>query len=125
MFESDKLAAMRIMASINSTLFFTDANLAMVAIFKQIILSIRYDNAPSSAYSFMSYGIFVSGFLRNLGEGYRLGQIALKLVDKYDIKEYRSKVLGVTYYYINIWRHWSDEGQRKLRICWTTPDKAY
>ncbi|MEB3825882.1 trifunctional serine/threonine-protein kinase/ATP-binding protein/sensor histidine kinase [Phormidium sp. CCY1219] len=98
-----QLAKLRILASIFTTIFQVAPQLLPLIILKQVNLSIEGGNAPLSAFAYASYGLLLCGVILDIEAGYHFGKLALNLLEKFDAKALRSKVVMVVY--SNIW-HW-------------------
>jgi predicted ATPase/signal transduction histidine kinase len=100
----DKLAAMRILANMISAAYFANPGLLPSIVFTMITLSVKYGNASISAYGYVLYGLLLCGMLSNIDLGYRYGELALSLLDKFNCKEIKSKILLVFNANIKFWR---------------------
>jgi len=104
MTEPYKLAAMRIMSSVAATVYFAYPPLYPILVFKQVNLSVRYGNAFVSPFVYATYGSIICGVVGDIETGYRLGKMALKLLDQINAREMRSKTLFVVNCLINHWK---------------------
>ena len=104
MTQPDKLAAMRILASVNSTAYLVAPELLPLLIFKQINLSIKYGNTAFSAYAYAGYGLILCGVLGDIDRGYQFGNLALTLLERFQIKELRGRTLFVVNIFIKHWK---------------------
>ena len=86
MTEPNKLAAMRILSSVVPAAYFAVPKLMPLLVFKQINLSVKYGNAPLSASAYASYGIILCDLGFDIDAGYRFGQLALSLLDRFNIQ---------------------------------------
>ena len=100
----DKLAAMRILASINSAAYIGVPKLFPLLVFKQVNLSIKYGNTVASAYAYAAYGMILSGAIGDIETGYQFGNLALMLLEKLNAKEFQSRTIYVVSYIIKPWR---------------------
>ncbi|AKG20274.1 trifunctional serine/threonine-protein kinase/ATP-binding protein/sensor histidine kinase [Calothrix sp. 336/3] len=100
----EKLAAMRILSSAASTAFISAPKLFPLLAFQQVNLSVQYGNSPLSAYAYAYYGIIICGVLVNIEEGYEFGRLALEILEKFNAKELRSKVVFVANCFIFHWK---------------------
>jgi len=104
MTEPYKLAAMRIMSTVAATVYFAYPPLYPILVFKQVNLSVRYGNAFVSPFVYATYGSIICGVVGDIETGYRLGKMALKLLDQINAREMRSKTLFVVNCLINHWK---------------------
>ncbi|HEY9651825.1 MAG TPA: adenylate/guanylate cyclase domain-containing protein, partial [Coleofasciculaceae cyanobacterium] len=101
-----KLAAMRILSGVASAAYFAATELFALIVFKQVTLSIEYGNTSVSCYAYATYGLILSGeAIGDIESGYEFGQLALRLVEKFDAKELKSRTLLIVNYFI---RHWKE-----------------
>ena len=114
MSEPYKLAVMRIIANIISSLHYTNSILAGVGAFRQINLSVRYGNAPATSYSYIIFGSVLAAFFNRFDSAYRYGQLALDLVEKFNSMEYKSKILCLDWYCLKIWKRKFSEAAEPL-----------
>lgn len=98
------LSVMRIMSDVISILYYTDSKLSIIISFKQVMLSIKYGNAPASHYAYTAFGVFISGLLGRVDLGYRYGELALSLVEESKSKQYRAKIYSVASCCLRIWK---------------------
>lgn len=96
------LAAMSILSSVISPAYFAIPALFPIMACKQINLSLKYGNTSLSAHSYVNYAIFICGVLQDIDRGYRLGELALKIIDKFGAKELKAKVFMA---FFNLVRH--------------------
>jgi PAS domain S-box-containing protein len=100
-----QLPAMRILLGISALAFFTAPKLSPLVSFKMIELSVKHGNAPESAFAYGSYGIMLGGLAGDIEQSYQFGRLALKLVDRLNVVEFKARVLTI----VNglIW-HWKE-----------------
>ena len=104
MSDPNMIAALPILERIVPPAYMSGSNMFPLIVFKMVELSVKYGNMPYSAFGYGSYGISLSAVLGDYDGGYRFGQMALELVDKFDSEEYRVKVLFVTDCFLNHWK---------------------
>ncbi len=111
MTDPDKLAAMRILVSINTLALFIVPKLAPLIAFKLVDLSIKYGYTPESAFAYAGYGMMVSGFMGDIETGYQAGKLGLILLDRLDAKKYKAMVLTG---FNGLVRHWKEHIREAL-----------
>lgn len=112
MTDSNKIAAMGILSSVFSSAYFAAPELFPLIVFKQVNLSVKYGNTPVSSYAYATYGLILSGeFVKDVNSGYKFGQLALLLLDKFNAKELKSRTLFIVNYFI---RHWHEHLKESL-----------
>jgi len=112
MTDSAKLAAMRILSRIISASYIAMPDLLPLVVFKQINLSIKYGNTSLSAYAYAAYGGILCGHVGDIETGYQFGQLALALLERFDAKEIKAKVLQIVNNFII---HWKEHTQETLK----------
>lgn len=106
MTDPNKIVAIRILSSVASAAYFAAPELLPLIVFKQVNLSLKYGNTSMSSYAYATYGLILSGeFVNDVNSGYKFGQLALQLLDKFNSKELKSRTLFIFNYFI---RHWQD-----------------
>jgi predicted ATPase/serine phosphatase RsbU (regulator of sigma subunit)/tRNA A-37 threonylcarbamoyl transferase component Bud32 len=107
-----RLAAMRILTTLSLAAFVAGSPYYPLIVFKQVLLSIRYGNAPVSVFAYSSYGIILCGVLRNINAGYRFGELAIKLLEKHNTERFKAR----TYMVANaLVRHWKEPLENSLK----------
>ncbi|HEY9669072.1 MAG TPA: serine/threonine-protein kinase PknK, partial [Coleofasciculaceae cyanobacterium] len=107
-----KLAAMRILSTVFSAAYFAAPELFPLLVFEQVNLSVKYGNTSVSSYAYATYGLILSGeVVGDIESGYQFGQIALRLLDKFNAKELKARTLFVVNYFI---RHWQEHLRESL-----------
>ena len=111
--EPEKLAAMRILSKIVSASYKAAPELFLLIVLKQVNLSIKYGNAPLSAYAYAVYGLVLCGVLLDIESGYQFGEFALKILEKFNSRELKAKTFLVTELSI---RHWKEHVRETLKL---------
>ncbi|MDK2409441.1 AAA family ATPase [Aphanizomenon sp. PH219] len=93
MIATDKLAVMRILTNLTAASYFVDPELFPVIIFTMINLSVKYGNSPFSAPGYVNYGVILCGFFADIETGYRYGELALNILDKFDGRTVKCRVM--------------------------------
>jgi len=106
MTDPHKLAAMRILMNAASSAYYTNIPLAITMAFKMIHLSVRYGNSPFSPFGYSLYGIILQGVSGKIILGYKFGEFSIELLNKFNIKEYGTKINLLFNLFI---RHWRDK----------------
>jgi len=96
-------AAMRILDKITNATYTTNQFLSLLIVFKQVSLSIKWGNASESAAAYAAYGLSLCSIFEDIELGYQFGNLALKIVSKFNAKEVQSKTQFIVYSFI---RHW-------------------
>ena len=105
MTDPEKLASLRLLASIGLATFFVNQNLFVLFEFKLIQLALKYGLAPEHAYGLGSYGVIVIAALGDIETGYRYGKLGLNIADKLNVKNQKARALFSNNMLI---RHWKE-----------------
>lgn len=98
-----KLAAVRILMTLGPICYLADTSFVPLISLKIVNLSLKYGNCSSSAFGYATFGFIKCGVFGEIKQGYQLGQLALKLVDKYNDKYLKSEIHYVLGAFINHW----------------------
>ncbi|MBN3877884.1 MULTISPECIES: AAA family ATPase [unclassified Nostoc] len=106
-----KLAAIRILASIASATYLAAPNVFPLTVFKQVEISAKYGNAAESAFAYATYGLILCGVVGDLQGGYKFGELALKVLDRFNAKHLQARTLFVVNSFV---RHWQEPLQNTI-----------
>ena len=84
-----------------------------ILILKLLNYALKNGNSVYSVYAYVSYSVILSSFLGKIENGYRFGELALKLVEKYDAKIVKCKALFI---FGNLVRHWKKPMRENMRF---------
>ncbi len=87
-----KLAAMQILILIWPPACFGSSAMALPILYTMIELSIQYGNSLLSTYAYSIYGSLISWLIPDINSAYQLSQISLQLLERFNGKEFLSKV---------------------------------
>ena len=104
MIAPEKLAAMRLLTVSISPAYTAAPERYPQIVFTMVHLSVNYGNSALSAYAYASYSLFLCAALGNIESGYRFGQLAVHLLDKFEAKEFKTKVLTSLNVGTNHWK---------------------
>ncbi|MEB3341566.1 AAA family ATPase [Okeania sp.] len=104
MTDQNKLGAMRILVALISPVYFLNSPLLSQIIFTMISLSLQYGNSTYSAYGYVLNGLFLCGIMSEFESGYCYGKLALNLLEKFNTKELKSRILMVFNGNVRHWR---------------------
>ncbi|MDY6897393.1 MAG: AAA family ATPase [Cyanobacteriota bacterium] len=91
----NKLAIMRIASSMIPPAYIADQLLFPMIILSQVNLTVKYGNGRLSAFCYACYGIILNSIMHDIESGDKFGKLALKLVDKLNDKDIKSKTFYV------------------------------
>ncbi|MEB3337100.1 MAG: AAA family ATPase [Leptolyngbyaceae bacterium] len=97
MSDATKRAAMEILNTMPGPVYISRPILFMPMMLCMAHLSVHYGNCDRSTFAYAAYGMLLCGAATpiDLDRGYEFGQLALRLLDKFDNKVLRSHVLKV------------------------------
>ena len=104
-------AAMRILNKIISPAYTAAPNLLLQIVFTQIRLSLKFGNTAESAFAYGCYGFILCGVVGDIQSGYHFGQLALKLLERLNVREIKGKTVFVAHGLI---KHWLEPAQKTL-----------
>ena len=100
MTEPNILAAMKIIRAIAPVTYSAQPNLYPLLIFRQILLSLQYGNDLYSAGAYSAYGLLLSAVLNDWEKSTQFGQLATKLIEKFDDQYNASLVCLINHSFI-------------------------
>ena len=106
-----KLAAMRILKAISSSVFIAKPELLPQVILTMVNLCIEHGYSALASYAYVWYATLLCGRMGNLDAGYHAGQLALKLLEKFNAREL--KCLVFTMFNCCV-RHWKEHSRELL-----------
>ncbi len=109
--DQHKLAALRILISISLPAYFIAPALYPIIGMQQIRLCLQAGNSAMAASSYASYGLILCG-MNQLEAGYRYGQLALKILERYPNKEYQARTLTLVNAFT---RHWHESAHLTVK----------
>jgi PAS domain S-box-containing protein len=89
------LSTMQIISSILPAAYIACPDMLPILTFKQVQLTVKYGNTPSSAYAYAVYGLLLAHALGNFDEGYKYGNLALQTLIKCKHINQKAKVYFV------------------------------
>jgi len=97
-------AGMEIMTQAICTVYLSQPDLLPLLVTKMIRLSVKYGNSQVSAFGYALYGLMLSSFFTNIKQGYEFGELALKLLEKYNSISIKAKTIFAVNAGIKIWK---------------------
>ncbi len=98
-----RLATMRLLNAVFAAAGATNPELVPVVAMRMINFSLKYGNCPETSVGYGLYGLILCAGMGDIKSGYQFGQLAVKLIDKFDFKQLKPKV------YLLFWAsiaHW-------------------
>jgi predicted ATPase/signal transduction histidine kinase len=103
--DPSKLAAMRILMNLSAPAFIAEPPLWQKVILTMVDLCVEHGNSPVSGFAYVYTGNLLCGALGDMDSGYRMGRMALELLERYDARSL--KVKANVPYNLTI-RHWKE-----------------
>ncbi len=99
-----KLAIMDIIANTSSTFYLLSPEVLFILIHKMVRLSVKYGNSQFSPVLYAFYGSFVCNIEGRPDRGYQFGSLSLDMIDKFQYRENKAKVLLIFNLFIKHWK---------------------
>lgn len=99
-----KQAAMSILMTLFAPSVIANPALLAPIAYTMIDLCIRYGNSRAAAFAYGFYGTLLCGVLHDIENGYRFGQLSLRVLEKFQAKETQSRVDNLYYAFIVHWK---------------------
>ncbi|EGV20545.1 AAA family ATPase [Thiocapsa marina] len=116
-----KLAAMQIMVLLAPPAYFSAPNLLPLIALRMVQMSVRYGNAPESAYAYVLYGMLHCAVLADPVRGLAYGDLARQLAVDLDARDLEGRILMI---YAGFIQHWSAPLVETLPIFLEGAEKA-
>jgi predicted ATPase/serine phosphatase RsbU (regulator of sigma subunit) len=104
MTDPEKLAVMRILSSAWNTVALTVPELVPLVTFEMINFSIKQGNTAASAYGYATCGAILGGVMGEIETGFKFGQLALRILEKFKALSLKSKVINVVSLAVIPWK---------------------
>ena len=104
------LACMRILSRVTAAAFGDPLYFALIVL-KQVEFSMRYGNAIESPFPYAAYGLMLCGSIGDIDAGYRFGQLALNLLEKFNAREIETRTRMAVNFTV---RHWKEPARQML-----------
>jgi class 3 adenylate cyclase len=129
MTDPEKLAAMRILASIASACYVAAPDVFPLVCFKQIELTALHGVTTHTAFALTTFGIIQGGVLGNLDVCYASGKAARRVLERTDAQEVEGRTRYVSNVYLDVWKtHVIDACEKSVEIrdrCLETGDLEF
>jgi len=115
MTDPDKLLAMRVLSRGYAPVLFNVPKLAHLMACEQVNLSIKYGNTPASVVGYNMYGIFLCQDVGDIEAGFRFGELSVRMLKQYNVKEFQARVLMYVNFCIRYWKRHLKETLQPFR----------
>lgn len=96
--------AMAVMYAVIKAAYLSNETIALLFVLKMVSLSVDYGATKETPLAYASFGYLLSSTLNQIDKGYRFGQIALRLAEKYTTGSHKAYTHLCVYNYIAPWR---------------------
>ncbi|MBW4682758.1 MAG: AAA family ATPase [Microcoleus vaginatus WJT46-NPBG5] len=86
-------AAMQLSGMLHTAIFQAMPGLLPLLSSTMVSLSLQFGNAPASTVGYAIHGMVLCAFLGEVKTGYDFGQLALSLLDRFNVREFKSVIL--------------------------------
>lgn len=77
-------------------------------VLNSVNIALEYGNSPEVAFNYAAYGMLLCGYFNDPITAYEFGQLAVKMIDKYDNIALKSRIIYVYTMFVHHWsNHWS------------------
>ena len=99
-----KAATVKILMRLFTTAYVGSPELFLLIVFHVVRLSVKHGNTPLSARAYASYGSILSTIVGDIDSGYAFGQLALKLVERFNTKNIQASVMYMVNGFVRFWK---------------------
>ncbi len=114
MTDPEKLAALSMLNTVFSAVYQGAPHYLPIVVSQAVQLSSRYGNAPASAFTYAVYGLILCGVVGDIETGYRIGTLALKLLERSGAVAEKTRVYHIVYTFTRPWKDHTKETLRPL-----------
>jgi len=111
MSDPEKLAAMKILASVMGAAYGAAFELMALMGFKLVDFSIKYGNTAESAFGYAIYGVILCELVEDFEGGYQASQLALILFERLQDNSLKAQIFVFVY---DLIRHWKEHTRQIL-----------
>ncbi|WP_199247534.1 AAA family ATPase [[Phormidium] sp. ETS-05] len=115
MTDPDKLATMRVLMNLLSPVMMAKPEILLQVILTQVNLCLESGHSAIAALSYSWYGMLLCGSLGQIELGYHAGQLALKLLDKFNATSLKCRSYNMIYAFITPWKSHIKENLQPLQ----------
>ena len=103
------LSRMRLLQLVIQAAYTARPDVFPLAVLQSVKLSLRRGNSPFAVEAYLSYGIMLCGVIGDIATGYKFGELALRLLDRFGTRSSRPRALFLFNGFISHWRnHYRD-----------------
>jgi predicted ATPase len=111
MTDPEMISVIKILDSLGTAAFLGAPDMFPLLVLKSVNIHLIYGNGPLAAYAYVGYGAILTAGLGDVEGGYRFGNLAFKIMDKYNARELESPVI---FTYNILIRHWKEHIKKSM-----------
>jgi PAS domain S-box-containing protein len=104
MTDPSTLAAMRILTQMIAPTYQSFPTLLPLLIFEQLNLCLAKGNCEISSFTYADYGLVLCGKVGDIDVGYQFGQLALNILDRFQLTAAKCRTYFIVHSYISHWK---------------------
>ncbi len=104
MTDAASLVIMRLLSKVVSAAYIARPELLPLLICAGIKRCLQFGNSPLSAFLYAWYGVLLCAHPQSAEQGYDMGQLALKLLEKMPAGEIKTRVVAIVYFLVHPWK---------------------
>ncbi|NOQ52215.1 MAG: AAA family ATPase, partial [Desulfuromonadaceae bacterium] len=113
--DAHQLAAIRILMNMVAPVHKARSWLWPVITFKMVIMAVKYGNSPEAAFAYGCYAAILCGVFGDIKNGYRFGQLSMKVMEKFDAAQLKAKVVFMFNTSVKHWKRHASETIKPLQ----------
>ncbi|MEG4089072.1 AAA family ATPase [Microcoleus sp. K1-B6] len=114
MTQPEARTALFICSRMIGTTYLTNRDLMTLIVLANVNLSIKYGNSIWSAFAYAAYGVVLCGIVVDIEAGYEFSQLALKLIERFNARQVKARVLDAFGNHIIHWKKHLKESREIL-----------
>lgn len=107
-----KIAVLRILMTLGSSAYTAKPDMMPLIVLAQVNLCVQHGHSPLATFAYALYGAIVCASGGDIDAGYHAGQLALKLLDKFNANFLKCKIYNL---FNGLIRHWKEHLQNGLQ----------
>ena len=108
------VAAMGVMNRIYSATYIAKPELMILVSCRLALLSLRKGNMPISSFAYSAFGLVLCGLVGDISRGHRFGELALKVYDRYHLRQHKCRTYFMVYNFVWHWQRHLKETHKPL-----------
>lgn len=104
MSDPDQLAVMSILNNLPAPSYYLNKDMFALVNLKMVNISLRHGNTDVSSFAYATYGMILSGVFGDFDTGFKFGELALRLNEKYVNIALKNKSPFVFYTFVTHWK---------------------